>query len=160
MAEGGGRSENPVVVETKYGNYKESDLAAVRDARMLVDDFLQQAIGATIDAQTASGQFDPRMAQQMANNMYMQWRQRLMQRAAQGPEAAAVETLILANRARELGMVVSDQTINDMLAELTFDSLTKETLLAIINNLRSASGSVPRGCSTRFAPRCWRPIWG
>ncbi len=55
----------------------------------------------------------------------------------QGPEAAAVETLILANRARELGMVVSDRTINDMLAELTFDSLTKEQLQAIIDSLHT-----------------------
>ncbi len=59
LGEGRGRSENPVVVETKYGNYKESDLANVLDARMLVDAFLQQAIGATIEEQTASGQFDP-----------------------------------------------------------------------------------------------------
>lgn len=128
-------SANPVVVETKYGDYKESDLIAIRDSRALVDAFLQRAVSATVDSQVQSQKFDPRMAQQISESMYMQWRNRLMQRSAQGPEAAAVETMVLANRARELGMVVSDQTINDLLAELTFDSLGPEQLTSIIHSL-------------------------
>ncbi|MEX2113510.1 MAG: hypothetical protein WD845_10005 [Pirellulales bacterium] len=139
----GQAADNPVVVETRYGNYKESDLMAIRETRELVDAFLVRAAEATIDAQIEKGQFDARMRQQMVENWYMTWRQRLMTRSAQGPEAAAVETMILAGRAREMGMVVSDQTINDMLAELTFDALTSNQLLSIINSLHAGQRVSP-----------------
>jgi hypothetical protein len=128
-------SENPVVVETKYGDYTERDLAVIRDTRAMVDTFLQLAINATVQAQVQSQKFDPRMAQQIADSMLTQWRNRLLQRSAQGPEGAAVQTMVLANRARELGMVVGDQTINDLIAEITFDSLSSDDLMKIIGSL-------------------------
>ena len=136
MTDGSQGPTNPVVVETKYGDYTESDLAALRQARQLVDQFLQCAIEQTVDAEISKGQWDARSRNMVINELSSKWRNNLMGRSKPpNSEAAAIETITLANKAKEMGMVVSDRAINDLLAELTFDSLSSETLQQIIDTL-------------------------
>ncbi len=92
--------DNPVVVETSYGNLKQTDLANLRQARELVELFIMRACGETVNAQINRGQLDPRMRDAIAQNMYNYWHQELMGRSKPGPEEAAVETMILARRRR------------------------------------------------------------
>ncbi|MGD9719658.1 MAG: hypothetical protein AB7O59_00390 [Pirellulales bacterium] len=129
--------QDPVVVETRYGDYTESQLSAIRQSRELVDIFLAQAAAATIDAQIAGGQLDPRMRERMTEGWYGQWKSQVMGRSKQGPEAAAIETLVLSKRAQDLGMVVSDRAVNDLIAQITSDSLSSDALQNIIANLNA-----------------------
>ena len=129
--------QNPVVVETKYGAYKESELASIRQSREVVDAFLRATSLETIDALIASGNLDVRMRDRIAENLYGGWKNEIMRRSKEGPEEAALETLILAKKAQQLGMVISDRTINEMLRQWTQDSLTSDSLQAIVNSLHT-----------------------
>jgi hypothetical protein len=129
--------ENPVVVETKYGALKESDLANLRATRELVEIFLKRASAETVTAQIKNGAMDPRTGEQMLDRWYSTWRDNLMARSTAAPEEAAVETYVLARKAQQLGIIVSDRAINDFLKQLTADSLTSDVLQDIINSLHA-----------------------
>jgi hypothetical protein len=132
-----GRPENPVVVQTKYGALTESELIGIRQSRDLVDLFLRAVTTETVNAQVKQGAIDARTAERALEQYYTFWRQNLLVRSAQGPEEAAVETLVMSKKAEQLGMVVSDGAINDLLKQITSDSLTSETLQVIINGLQA-----------------------
>jgi len=128
--------DNPVVVETKYGAFKESEIQAMRQSRDLVNAFLQMTTSTTVQKLVENGTLDGRMSEMMAQNLYTRWRNEILERNKKGPEEAAIETLVLAKKAQQMGMVVSDQTINDMLKDLTADSIDANTLQAIIGGLQ------------------------
>lgn len=127
--------ENPVVVETRYGELTHGQLEGLRASRELVDRFLRMATAQTVMAQLEKGLFDPRLRDQAMNQLYGFWHQTLMGRSKAGPEEAAVETLVLSKRAEQLGMVVSDRAINDLLKQITDNSLSSEALQAVIREL-------------------------
>ena len=132
-----GRPENPVVVETKYGPLTESELAGIRQSRELVDSFLQLVSRETIQAEIKKGALDPRMLENGIERYYMMWRERLMTRSMPSPEESALETLLLSKRAKQMGMVVSDQAVNDLLKQITADTLTSEELQNIVGSLQA-----------------------
>ncbi|MBI3837482.1 MAG: hypothetical protein HY288_06070 [Planctomycetia bacterium] len=131
------RQENPVVVQTKFGALTESEIAGIRQSRDLVDLFLKAVSVETVNAQIKKGAIDARMQDQALNQWYGYWREQLMVRSAPGPEEAAVETLVLSKKAQQLGMVVSDRAINDLLKQVTSDSLTSDALQTIVNSLQT-----------------------
>jgi hypothetical protein len=131
-----GKQENPVVVETKYGALKESDLANMRASRELLEAFLQRVSSETISAQVRDGVLDPRLAETAYQRWYLNWQQTLMGRSTPSPEESAVETLVLSKKAQQLGIVVSDRAINDFLKQVSGDSLTSDSLQQIIDGLQ------------------------
>src|SRR5262245_66438218 len=84
--------ENPGVVQTKYGNLTEADLAGIRQQRELVEIFLQAISQATVQTHVQQGQIDARMADQALSQWYGSWHQQLMGRSKASPEDSAVET--------------------------------------------------------------------
>jgi hypothetical protein len=132
-----GRQENPVVVQTKYGALTESEMAGIRQSRNLVDLFLNAVSRETINAEIKKGALDARMQDRAYDQWYGRWHQMLMQRSVPGPEEAAVETLVLSKKAQQLGMVVSDRAINDLLKRVTNESLTSDMLQGVINRLQT-----------------------
>lgn len=135
---GGGRPEggNPVVVETKYGDLKASELDGLEYQRQLVDRFLQDLVGQSAAKQFSQPGMDNRWAQQIAQQQYVMWRNRIMMRSGGGPEEQALETMLMAERAKQMGLVVSDQTINDMIRQISSDSLTPAEVQTIIRGLQ------------------------
>jgi hypothetical protein len=131
------RQENPVVVRTKYGALTETEMAGIRQSRNLVDVFLKAVLIETIHAEIKKGTLDPRMQDGAFERRYGGWRQMLMERSVPGPEEAAVETLVLSKKAEQLGMVVSDNAINDLLRQMTNDSLTSQSLQDVVNRLQT-----------------------
>ncbi len=131
------RDQNPVVVETKYGKLKESDLHAMRSSRELVELFLQRVSAETISSQVRNNALDSRLADMMMQRWYETWKQQLMGRSSPAPEAAIVETLVLSKKAQQMGIVVSDRAINDFIKQVSDDSLTSEALERIISTLQS-----------------------
>ena len=147
--------ENPVVVETEYGPFKQADLYGLIDSRRVADAFLRKVTAATVDKAALKGQVDSRDRNQIAFRLYMDWRQRLMNPSKPGAEQGAIETMVLARRAQEQGIVVDEAAINDLIRQITGDLLSREEILGVIQSLRTGASLEWRGCSTPCAPRCW-----
>jgi len=135
---GGGpnKQQNPVVVETRFGSLTQNELANLRYSREIVDRFLQQVISTVVQTQMGqNNNINPQMLDQFAQRQYSFWKQQLLLRSQPGPEHAAVETMVLAKKAQELGMVVNDQAVNELLKQITADSLSSEQITNIIRGL-------------------------
>ncbi|HEX3726035.1 MAG TPA: hypothetical protein VHV08_07315 [Pirellulales bacterium] len=128
--------ENPVVVETKYGGLKESDLLAMRQSRELVDIFLQRVAAETINTQVKNGVLDPRMFDRAVQQWHGTWHDYLMGRSTEAPEEAAVETYVLSRRAQQAGVIVNDRAVNEFLKQVSNDSLSRENLQEIVGSLQ------------------------
>lgn len=136
------KAENPVVVETRYGGLTGSQLDGMRYSRELVARFLQNVTTQTVLVQLEKGLIDPRLREQAAGQLNSFWYQTLMGRSKLGPEEAAVETMVMAKKAEQLGMVVSDTAINDLIKQITDNSLDSATLQAVINQLQGGRQKV------------------
>lgn len=136
------KAENPVVVETRYGGLTGSQLDGLRYSRELVARFLQSVTAQTVLVQLEKGMIDPRLRDQAAQQLNTFWYQTLMGRSKLGPEEAAVETMVMAKKAEQLGMVVSDTAINDLIKQITDNSLDSGTLQAVINQLQGGRQKV------------------
>jgi hypothetical protein len=130
------RIDNPIVVETKFGPLTYGQLESMRASRELVDRFLRAVTQETVIAQLNKGLIDPRLQNQAGTQLYSFWHQTLMGRSKPGPQESAVETLVLSKQAERLGMVVSDRAINDLIKQITDDSLSSESLQAVIAHLQ------------------------
>ncbi len=135
---GGGRehANNPVVVETKFGNLKDSELDALEYQRQLVERFIQDLVVQAAAKQFNQPGMDNRWLQPIAQQQFMMWRNRLMTRSGGGPEEQAVETMLMAERAKQMGLVVTDQTINDIIRQISSDNLPPAEIQAIIRRLQ------------------------
>jgi hypothetical protein len=130
------RLDNPIVVETKFGALTHGQLESMRASRELVDRFLRAVTQETVIAQLNKGLIDPRLQNQAGTQLYSFWHQTLMGRSKPGPQESAVETLVMSKQAERLGMVVSDRAINDLIKQITDDSLSSESLQAVIAHLQ------------------------
>ncbi len=115
MLGGSHAPDNPLVVRTNYGNYKRSDLEAIEQQRHLVEIFLQRVIAARVQKEFEGRGMPPDRLQMAIKYTWESIHRQLMARATPPGDAATIETLILARRAEEMGMVASDQAINDLL---------------------------------------------
>ncbi len=133
-------SVNPLVVKTNYGNYRRFELDAVVRQRRLVEYFLQRVVAARVKKEFAGKQMPEERLQMVAKRMYESIRQGLMGRLLPPGDAAAVETIVLAKRAEEMGMVASDRAVNDLLQLIAGDVFSQ--LRDIIAELRP-DGRIP-----------------
>ena len=133
---GGGQAANPVIVETRYGNLTASELEALRYQRQLVDLFLQRVLENAVGKQFGNANIDARWLTGAVQQQYGMWKSQIMGRSVVGPEAEAVETMVLAERAKQMGLVISDRSINDMIKQLSSDNLSADELQTIIKNLQ------------------------
>ena len=136
MVGGGPKQQNPVVVETKYGNLTRNELENLTYSRDIVDRFVRQLTSRVVANQIEQGFLDSRLRATLEDRLYFSWRQQLTLRSHQDPEQAAIETMILSKRAEALGMVISDQAINDLLKQITADSITPAELQEVIRGLQ------------------------
>ncbi len=72
----------------------------------------------------------------MLQQQYLMWRGQVMGRSVEGPEAEAVETMVLAERAKQMGLVITDQMINDLIKQVSGDNLTPAEVQAVVQNLQ------------------------
>ncbi len=111
---------NSVVVSTsKYGKLRRSDLRALQTQRSTVRTFLSRA-GQAVVANGGTGR-----AVQMVERVI-----------GLPAERAVVDTWLLNEHAKELGMVVGDQAINEFLRQVTEDRVKRPQLTTIIKGLR------------------------
>jgi len=72
-------------------------------------------------------------------NMTASWKQLLMVDHRPQGDAATMETVVLAHRAEQLGIVVSDRTINNFLKRITQDVVTAPEIAQIIARMKNVS---------------------
>ncbi len=110
---------NPVVVTTsKHGKLRQSDLGAMRAQRGMVRTFLSRVQQAVV---TNGG--TGRTVQMMESVIGLP------------TERAVVDAWLLNEHAKELGVVVSDQAVNEFLRQVTEDRVKRPQLTSIIKSL-------------------------
>lgn len=131
-------ANDPLVVETKYGNLHESELYNLRATRRVVEEFIRQLVYGSVMQLIEKRELDPRQADFQLRIMAARALS-VLERPGGGAlsEAAAVQTFVLAKRAEEVGMVVSDAVINEFLKQCSMDQLDDGQILRIIGQLRS-----------------------
>ena len=117
-----GEIQNPEVFSWKYGKVRRSDLQNQRYMRQMVRNFLLMAM-------QASGA-DPRQAEFiLAQNMPLS-------------DEGIIESMVLEKKANELGIVISDKTVNDFLRGWTADRVRPQDFAKIIANLSADRRSI------------------
>ena len=127
---------NEPVVESKYGSLNARALSGMVASRQIVKIFLQNLAFVTAQALVARNEIPPEQQDQAADYLYRTAEQLVMTRSQNDEERAAVETMILANKARELGVIVNDDAINDFFKQVTRDTVESKELTRLIRELR------------------------
>jgi hypothetical protein len=134
--------ENPVIVRTNFGKFRAADLAMLRQQRGMVENFLGRVAALRVQKAIETKQFLPRSQAQRdgaVENLAENWiRMVMVQDRARG-DAATMETMVLAHRAEELGIVVSDRAINDFLKTITQNVVSADEFAKIIAGMPRVS---------------------
>ncbi|MBN1590781.1 MAG: hypothetical protein JW888_14815, partial [Pirellulales bacterium] len=127
--------KNPVVVTTtKYGNLQASDLIQMQEGHKRLLGFLR---GAVIKAG--------------GEPMFIEIKLRNLERIFGNiDEEAMVDNWLMTLRAKELGMVVTDQTIKDFLGQLTEGQVSKEDLAQLCRQFGLSQDDVFRLLENEF----------
>jgi|GEM_PF-702367 len=121
-----GPGHNPVVVRTRaYGNLTEADLAHLLRQQNLVRTFFERVY----------------------------WTLGFRLPVEPPSEESAVETWLLANRARELGLVVSNQMINTYLQEMTGRRVSRDTFRQVLREMHVSERQLFEAFRTELAAR-------
>lgn len=137
---GSGAPRNPVAVTTKYGDIRELELENLVRARIAVNQFLAGAIEMAVATMGREGTITFGMEPQMMQLSI----QGLQRRGLMSPasESSVVETMILAKKAEEMGLVISDAAINSFLNDLTDNKVSPEQFDMILDRIRLAESGI------------------
>lgn len=121
--------KNPVVVSTsKYGNLRESDLQNLRAGRQKISALLYRLGGAIVQAKG-----DPSIIQRVRQRFGADPRDQELPM----DEESIVDTWLFAQRAEELGIVVSDSAIRQLVIDMTTaQKVTSPQVGQILGTLR------------------------
>ena len=133
-----GKTNNPVIVKTAYGDLHRAELSYLRTNRRIVENFLRQLVGESVRKKTD----DPSTAMMLGQFRFGQVRDRVLGRLSSGDEPAAVETYVLAKKAEKMGVIVSDQQINDVILMATGDALSSADVRQIIAQSAGQSDTI------------------
>lgn len=114
-----GASANAVVVTTKYGALRESDLQRMVRMRGILNDFLRQAYSLAIQAGGEPTAY-PHLLQDNRGEV---------------TERFVVHEMLMAKRAEQLGFTVNDASINHYLQALTAGTVSPERLRELIQGV-------------------------
>jgi len=98
--------------------------------------FLREMARATAASLAEKNEIDPRDQARAEEMLFLNWHRDLMERFHQDPQEAAIETMILANKARELDVVISDHEITEHLKRITENRVTGAMLSNVIGSLK------------------------
>lgn len=126
LGEGGGGTD-PVVVTSKYGNLTERQLQNMRYRRQVVIQFLQRAVDvASFDKQTTYGR-----------------KMGIEQFFGNASEESTVDLWLLVQRAKQLGMAISDGAVSDFISGAVTDNrVTNEQFANLYKTMKLAEDLV------------------
>ncbi len=125
MGGSAGKAENPEIFTWDYGTVHKSDIQNRKQQRQLVKQFLTQAVLASNP--------DPLMERRV---------QAYMNQRFPVSDESIVEAMLLEKKARQLGIMVSDDTVNQTLREFTQDRLGPQQMAAILKQLQNRNGQI------------------
>lgn len=134
---------NPVVVETKYGDLKRSDIDYLKQTRGLVEQFLRRLANKTVEKLNDQGVLDlrsPGLRDFYSQQLQNQFIGRVMRSPRPTETRDVVDTMLLARRADGMNLKVSDATINALFDQLTNKSVTGADILEIIHGMGGGNG--------------------
>lgn len=132
-----GKTNNPVIVKTAYGDLHRAELSYLRTNRRIVEFFLRQLVNESLRKKT-----DDPSAALLAQFRFNQVRDYVLWRSNSGEEQAAVETYVLAKKAEEMGVVVTDQQVNDVIVLAMGDALSSAEVRQIIAQSAGPSDTI------------------
>jgi hypothetical protein len=121
----GGKVEDPEVFTWDYGAVHKSDIQNRKQQRQLVRQFLAQAVMAA----------NPDPAMERRVQAYMNSRFPVS-------DESIAEAMLLEKKAQQLGINVSDDTVNQTLRGFTQDRLRPEQMTAILRQLQMRNGQI------------------
>ncbi len=129
MGNSSGKLQDPEVFTWDYGTVHKSDIQSRKQQRQLVRQFLSQAV-----LQASS---DPTEGATMQRQIQAYMNQRFPV-----SDEKIVEAMLLEKKAKQLGINVSDETVNQTLRGFTQDRLRPEDMSAILRQLQNRNGQV------------------
>jgi len=117
--------QDPTVATSVYGTVRESDLAQMRFMRNLTNQFMHKA---GYEAQLRVG-----------DEVF-----------GEPSDRALVQTMLLANKAKQLGVVISDQFITDWLQKNLMDRVTSKQYEGIVTSLQTSRPQIYEALRTEL----------
>lgn len=146
---------NPVAASTKYGDLHNSDLAHMSASLDVANRFL---MGVMLESAMKGPQFANMRPEFLAPFIQRQLEQSGLIVAA--TESEAVDTMLLKNKAQELGVVVSDAAINDFIRQITENRLSRDEIAGVISSLRISNYQLFDALRTRLMALRVRSLFG
>jgi hypothetical protein len=121
MSRGSVGASDAVVATTIGGPIRESDLQRMLDARRMANRFMAECMIVAY-------------GQQQAYYLFAFRNMSLEQQFGPDTEEAVVQTAILADRAKRMGIVISNRAVEEFLRRRTSDKVTANQYVSIVNN--------------------------
>jgi hypothetical protein len=157
-----GPTANAVVASTKYGDLREGDIYEMRLQAIAVDRFLTALVGRTSQALVQEQKSLEQFQQQIFMGQYNQLQAQgmiLFGDESQIDESILIDNMLLARRAQQNGVVISDRAINEFLGQVTQEKLTRDDLVMIVNEQKINQDMLFDGLRTRLAARSMRQMF-
>jgi len=130
--------QDPVVVSTKYGDITESEIQKMLQARTIINQFLVKLIQETAVAVRQEKALPDMNDQQLYRFLEAQMQQFGM--LAPATEASVIQQVVLQKKASDLGVVVSDMSVNEFLRRVSLNMLTTEQLRSLLDSMNLTQG--------------------
>lgn len=130
--------DDPVVVSTKYGDISESEIQQLLQARNVINQFLGRLV-----QQTAESIKSEKVRPDLTDEQLYQFLERQLSSLGMlrpATEASVIEQLIVQRKAAELGVVVSDTTINEFLRRITMDMVSADQMRSLLASMNLTQG--------------------
>lgn len=142
-------TQDPVVVSTKYGEISESEIKRMQQVRGNINQFL-----ARLMQLTAVGIKEQKLLPNLDDQQVMRLLERQLQELGMlrpVSESSVIDQLLIQQKAAELGVVVSDKTINQFLRRVTMDVVTDDQMRELLRSMNLTQGRLFDGLRGQLA---------
>jgi len=137
-------AQDPVVAVAHGEKIRQSDMGHMRQARYLANRFVLGCLQLALKEQFFYLRF--------------QYGDRLEQYFGPTTDESIVQTRLLAERAQELGMIVSDDAVNEFLRSLTQDKVPREGFKSLVSELNATQAQIFSALRTELAAQRLREM--
>ncbi|MBX3415308.1 MAG: hypothetical protein KF708_21670 [Pirellulales bacterium] len=133
-------TDDPVVVTTKFGKVTETEIQRMLQARNIINQFLLRLMQETAVAVRQEKALPNLNDQQLFNLLQSQMQRFGMLNPA--TEASVIQQYVLQRKATELGVVVSDSSVNEFLRYVTLNMLTSDQIRNLLTSMNLTQGKL------------------
>ncbi|HEV7226405.1 MAG TPA: SurA N-terminal domain-containing protein, partial [Pirellulales bacterium] len=137
-------AQDPIVATANGENIRESDMGQMRRARFLANKFVAGCFQMALKEQFFMARF--------------QYGSLLEQFFGEATDESVVETRLLAERAHQIGLVISDDAVNEFLRGLTQDKVPAEGFKSLVRELGTTQGQLFNALRNELAAQRMREM--